>query len=66
LIYWELVTNVNIARSSILKLKGIRIVQLPIREYKLVLENVIYMLDLKLNILLIEHLKYNNCIRYSN
>ena len=64
--YKELVTNVNTARSSILKSKGIRVVQLPIREYKLVLENVIYVLDLKLNILLIERLKCNNCVKYSN
>jgi gag-pre-integrase-like protein len=35
-------------------------------EYELALQNVIYVPDLKLNILSTEHLKRDNCVGYSN
>ena len=49
-----------------MKSKGIRMVRLLVRNYKLALQNVIYILNLKLNILLTERLKCNNYVKYSN
>jgi hypothetical protein len=59
------VTDVKTVGPSI-QSKGIGTVQLPVGDYTLALQNIIYMPDLKLNILSTERLKRNNYIRYSN
>jgi hypothetical protein len=63
--YNDLVTNVNTAGPSI-QSKGVGTVKLPIGNYEIALQNIIYMLNLQLNILSAKRLKKDNCIRYSN
>ena len=63
--YNDLVTNVNIAGPSI-QSKRVKTVKLLVRDYEIALQNVIYVLDLQLNILFAKRLKKDNCIRYSN
>jgi hypothetical protein len=58
-------TNINTAGPSI-QSKKVKIVRLPVKDYKLALQNVIYISNLQLNILFAEHLKKNNFIKYFN
>jgi hypothetical protein len=60
------VTDVSIAGSSSLKSKGIGVVRLPTKDHELALRNVIYVPDLRLNILSTERLRRDSCVGYSN
>ena len=51
---------------AILILKKIRRVRIALETHKVILEKVIYILNLRLNIVSTERLKENNYIRYSN
>lgn len=63
--YKDLATDVTTAGPSI-RSEGIGTIRLPVGDNDIVLQNVIYVPDLRLNILSTERLKKDNCIGYSN